>query len=157
MTEVERIADQLRRAFEGEAWHGPSVLKLLEGIEATQAAAHPIPAAHSIWELVLHIAAWKDAAKRRLEGDRAQLTDAEDWPSVTDTTEQTWKDTRQKLIDRQTKLLDAVSRLDESRLDEPIIRDPSTPFSTVYVTLQGVVQHDLYHAGQIAILKKALT
>jgi uncharacterized damage-inducible protein DinB len=157
MTEVERIADQLRRAFEGEAWHGPSVLKLLEGIAATQAAAHPIPAAHSIWELVLHIAVWKDAGKRRLEGDRAQLTDAEDWPIVTDTTEQAWKDTRQKLIDCQTKLLDAVSRLDESRLDEPIIKDPSTPFSTVYVTLQGVVQHDLYHAGQIAILKKALT
>ena len=157
MTEVERIADQLRRAFEGEAWHGPSVLKLLEGIEATQAAAHPIPAAHSIWELVLHIAAWKDAGKRRLEGDRARLTDAEDWPSVTDTTEQAWKGTRQKLIDCQTKLLDAVSRLDESRLDEPIIKDPSTPFSSVYVTLQGVVQHDLYHAGQIAILKKALT
>jgi uncharacterized damage-inducible protein DinB len=157
MTEVERIADQLRRAFEGEAWHGPSLLKILEGIEATQAAAHPIPAAHSIWELVLHIAAWKDAGKRRLEGDRAQLTDAEDWPKVTDTTEEAWQDTMEKLIECQRKLLDAISRLDESRLDEPIIKDPSIPFSTVYVTLQGVVQHDLYHAGQIAILKKALT
>ena len=155
-TEVERIRDQFRRAFDGEAWHGPSVLQLLNGLTAQQAASHPIPGAHSIWELTLHIAAWESACKRRLEGDPAQLTDAEDWQPINDTSEAAWESTKQSLIDNHRELLNAISNLDESRLNEPIIKDPNIPFSSVYVTLHGGVQHDLYHAGQIAMLKKAL-
>lgn len=156
VTEVERIRDQFRRAFDGEAWHGPSVLQLLDGITAQQAASHPIPGAHSIWELTLHIEAWERACRRRLEGDRAQLTDAEDWQPIDDTSEAAWESTKQSLIDNHRELLHAISNLDESRLNAPIIKDPNTPFSSVYVTLHGGVQHDLYHAGQIAMLKKAL-
>jgi len=156
VSEVERIRDQFRRAFEGEAWHGPSVLALLDGVTAQQAAAHPIQGAHSIWELTLHIAAWERACKRRLEGDPAQLTDEEDWEPIDDTSEAAWEQTKQQLIDNHRELMQAIARLDESRLNEPIIKDPNIPFSSVYVTLQGGVQHDLYHAGQIAIVKKAL-
>jgi len=155
-SEVDRIRDQFRRAFEGEAWHGPSVLALLDGVSALQAAAHPIPGAHSIWELTLHIAAWERACLRRLKGDPARLTDAEDWEAVTDTSEAAWEQTKQQLVDNHRELLDAISSVDESRLNEPIISNSSTPFSSVYVTLHGGVQHDLYHAGQIAMLKKAL-
>lgn len=155
-TEVERIRDQFRRAFEGEAWHGPSVLELLNGVTAQQATAHPIPGAHSIWQLTLHIAAWERACRRRLEGDPAQLTDAEDWQPINDTSEPAWESTKQYLIDNHRELMNAIAKLDESRLNEPIIKDQNTPFASVYVTLQGVVQHDLYHAGQIAMLKKAL-
>ena len=156
MTEVERIVDQFRRAFDGDAWHGPAVLPILNGISAVQASAHPIPAAHSIWELVLHITAWERACKRRLEGDRAQLSDQEDWPAVSETTEEAWLKAKEELIENHRKLLEVIGSLDQSRLDQPIIEDPSTPFSSVYVTLHGGVQHDLYHAGQIALLKKAL-
>jgi len=156
VSEVERIRDQFRRAFEGEAWHGPSVLALLDGVTAQQAAAHPIQGAHSIWELTLHIAAWERACKRRLEGDPAQLTDEEDWEPIDDTSEAAWEQTKQQLIDNHRELMQAIARLDESRLNEPIIKDPNIPFSSVYVTLHGGVQHDLYHAGQIAIVKKAL-
>ena len=155
-TEVERIRDQFRRAFEGEAWHGPSVLSLLDGVTAQQAASHPIPGAHSIWQLTLHIAAWERACRRRLEGDPAQLTDLEDWQPINDTSEAAWERTKQQLIDNHRALMDAVARVDDARLDEPIIKDSSTQFSSVYVTLHGGVQHDLYHAGQIAMLKKAL-
>jgi uncharacterized damage-inducible protein DinB len=154
-TEVERIRDQFRRSFEGDAWHGPSVLQLLDGITAEQAAAHPIPGAHSIWELTLHIAAWEHACKRRLEGDPAQLSDSEDW-QLFETSEPAWESTKQFLIDNHRELLDAIATVDESRLNEPIIKDPKIPFASVYVTLHGGVQHNLYHAGQIAILKKAL-
>ena len=66
MSEVKRINDQLRRAFDGEAWHGPSVLELLKDVSAVQAAAHPIEGAHSIWELALHIAAWENVARKRI-------------------------------------------------------------------------------------------
>jgi uncharacterized damage-inducible protein DinB len=152
MTEVDRILDQFRRAFEGNAWHGPALLELLAGVSAADAAAHPIPSVHSIWELVLHIGAWKSACRRRLEGDRAQLTDAEDWPGVTQTNDEAWQNAKDALLRTHQQLLEAVSRLDESRLDTPIIEE----MSTIYVTLQGLVQHDLYHGGQIAILKRAL-
>ena len=156
MTEVDRIRDQFRRAFEGEAWHGPAVLALLDGVTSQQAAAHPIPGAHSIWELTLHIAAWERACLRRLNGDPAQLTDAEDWEPVTDTSETAWEATKRGLIDNHRELLEAVATVDDARLNDSIYVDPNIPFSSIYVTLHGVVQHDLYHAGQIAMLKKAL-
>ena len=156
MKELERISDQYQRAFDGQAWHGPSVLSLLSGVTAAQAAAHPVPGAHSIWELTLHIGAWENACLRRLQGDPAQLTDDEDWPSVDDTSEDSWTATKQRLIDVHEQLLNAISSTDELRLDLPIIDAGDAEFSSVYVTLHGGVQHDLYHAGQIAILKKAL-
>lgn len=156
ITEVDRIRDQFRRAFDGEAWHGPSVLTLLKGVTAQQAAAHPIPGAHSIWELTQHIEAWERACLRRLNGDPAQLTDEEDWQLVNDTSEAAWESTKQQLTNTHRELLEAIANLDESRLDDPIITNSTTSYSSVYVTLHGGVQHDLYHAGQIAILKKAL-
>ena len=155
-SEVDRIRDQFRRAFEGEAWHGPSVLALLDGVTAQQAAAHPIPGAHSIWELTLHIAAWERACLRRLNGDPAQLSDAEDWEPISDTSDAAWEATKQQLIDNHRELLEAVATVDDARLNDSIYVDPNIPFSTIYVTLHGVVQHDLYHAGQIGMLKKAL-
>lgn len=151
MSEVQRIVDQLKRAFEGEAWHGPSVLEIIEGITSQQAAARPLNGTHSIWELVLHIAAWEGAVLRRLRGDRAQLPTEEDWPLPSATSDEAWTQTRQTLKQGHDDLRYAISRLEESRLDQPIIEG----MSSVYVTLHGLVQHDLYHAGQIAILKKA--
>ena len=156
MTEVERISDQFRRAFDGNAWHGPAVLALLEGVSAAQAAARPVASAHSIWQLVQHIAAWERACLRRLQGDPAQLSDEEDWRPIYDNSETAWENTKKYLVDTHRELLEAIANLDEARLNEPIILNSSTPFSTVYVTLHGGVQHDLYHAGQIAMLKKAL-
>ena len=156
MTETERISNQFQRAFDGEAWHGPSVLSLLNDVTAEQAAAHPIPGAHSIWELTLHIAAWEDACRRRLQGDPAQLSDDENFPPVNDTGAAAWENAKSKLIDVHRRLLEAIAEIDDARLDQPIINSTEIPFSSAYVTLHGGVQHSLYHAGQIAILKKAI-
>ena len=153
MAEVERIADQLKRAFAGEAWHGPALAEILAGVTAPQAAARPLNGVHSIWELVLHIAAWEQACLRRLRGDRAQLSAEEDWRMPADMSESSWQQTIAALRQAHEELCGAVSKLDESRLDQPIIEG----MSSVYVTLHGVVQHSLYHAGQIAILKKAVS
>jgi uncharacterized damage-inducible protein DinB len=152
MSEVKRIADQLRRAFAGEAWHGPSVLKLLEGVTAEQAGQHPIAGAHSIWELVQHIGAWEGAGVRRLNGDRAELPDEEDWASTGKTDEEAWEQTKAALKTGHQRLLEAILQLDDERLKEPIMEG----MPSVYFTLHGIIQHDLYHAGQIAILKKAV-
>ncbi len=150
MNEIERIVQQLKLAFEGGAWHGPGVLETLEGVTAKQAAAHPLAGVHSIWELVVHIAAWEDACRRRLGGNRAELSAAEDWPPITDTNDAAWAITKAALIEGHRKLRESIAFLTEARLDEPILQ--SMP--SVYVTIHGVIQHDLYHAGQIAILRK---
>ena len=154
MTEIDRILDQLKRAFEGGAWHGPSVKEVLVGVTAAQAHARPIANAHNIWELVQHIAVWEDVGRRRLAGDPAEvpISSTEDWPPADDASEAAWDRAKAALDRGHQALVDAISRVSESRLDEPILEGKST----VYVTLHGVIQHDLYHAGQIAILKKAL-
>ena len=155
MTEIERILDQLKRAYEGNAWHGPAVLEALAGVTAAQAHARPLTNAHSIWELVQHIAVWEDVGRRRLTGDRAQIaiSSPEDWPPPEDTSEAAWDRARAALDRGHQALVEAIAGVPETRLDEPIFDD----MSTVYVTLHGVIQHDLYHAGQIAMLKKAVS
>ncbi|MBX2992834.1 MAG: DinB family protein [Bacteroidetes bacterium] len=152
-TEVDRLEDQLRRALEGEAWHGPSVLELLTGISATQAASHPIAGAHSIWEVVLHLANDYDLVLRRLAGDGRQLTAAEDWPACPASTEENWQQTLQELKRLNNKLRQAVRDFPVGRLDDPLV--PEVPY-TAYTQFIGVTQHNLYHAGQIALLKRAL-
>lgn len=152
MTEVERIVDQLKRAVTGGAWHGPAVEEILAGITAEAATSRPFNEAHGIWELVLHITAWLQAIRRRLEGDRAELTDAEDWPPINDTSERAWKETISRMKQAYEELSSAISCLDDSKLDQSIIEG----MSSAYVNLHGVIQHTLYHAGQIAILKKAI-
>jgi uncharacterized damage-inducible protein DinB len=153
MREVERIADQLRRAHEGGAWHGPAVRELLEGMTAEQAAARPFEGAHSVWELVAHIEAWERAVLRRLRGDRAPIYNTpEDWPSADSASEETWREARGRLAETDAALRAAVLDLDDAQLDEPILPE----MSTRYVSLHGAVQHTLYHAGQIALVKRAL-
>jgi len=150
MRETERIKDQLRRAYEGSAWHGPSLKELVADITAEKASARPLASAHSIWEIVLHIAAWDEAARRRLTGDRAELSTEEDWPPVTDTSEAAWREALALLERNNQGLREALDNVDDPRLTEPIVEGKAS----VYVTLHGVIQHDLYHAGQIALLKK---
>jgi uncharacterized damage-inducible protein DinB len=154
MREIERILDQLRRAYEGGAWHGPSVKEVLDGVNAAQAHARPVANGHTIYELVRHIAVWEDVGRRRLQGDPAEvpISSPEDWPLAEDTSEAAWEQAKAALDRTHQSLVEAIKRVDEARLDEPILEGKSS----VYVTLHGVIQHDLYHAGQIAILKKGL-
>ena len=152
MSEKKRLNDQLKRAFEGTAWHGPSVSEVLAGVNAQQAAAHPVAGAHSIWELALHIQTWERVGRRRIqEFVPIEVSDEEDWPAVNDTSEAAWARTLEELRSNHHALRAAIREMDEARLEEIV---PGTTYS-VYFLLQGVIQHDLYHAGQIALLKKA--
>jgi uncharacterized damage-inducible protein DinB len=151
MSETERIADQLRRAFDGDAWHGDSVLEILRGVDAKTAAAHPIAGAHSIWELVLHIAAWDGAVLRRMHTDvPVKLTDAENFPPVADTSVAAWRKAVAQAKKVHEELVAAVSAFPDSRFSAIV---PGKDYDFTHMLL-GVGQHELYHAGQIALLKK---
>ncbi len=151
MREVERIADQLRRSLDGEAWHGPALGELLNGLTAERALARPLPGVRCVWELVLHAAAWQEEVGRYLQGQPFRtLPPEEDWPPVTDPSPAAWDAARQRLLDGGRRLADAIARLPDERLDEVV---PGKKFR-VYILLHGLVQHHIYHAGQIAVLKR---
>ncbi|HWY22298.1 MAG TPA: DinB family protein [Candidatus Acidoferrum sp.] len=145
------IAEQLRRAFEGDAWHGPAVLELLDDVDAATAAAKPVPDVHSIWELVLHIAVWDAAACCRLAGEKWQPEGTANFPIVPKPSEAAWRKAVAQAKHTHEVLVKTVAALPESRLRD---RVPGKKYD-FYFMLHGVAQHELYHAGQIAILKKA--
>lgn len=152
-TELQRLEEQLERALEGAAWHGPSVLEVLEGVSAHQAAAHPVAGAHSIWELVLHLCSDYDLVLRRLGGDGRQLTESEGWPAVPEPSAENWSESVSRLRQLNAELRRAIRSFPPERLDQPLV--PEVPFSA-HTQFIGVTQHGLYHAGQMALLKKAL-
>jgi uncharacterized damage-inducible protein DinB len=145
------IADQLRRAFDGTAWHGPALIELLEDVDAATAAAKPLNDVHSIWELVLHVEAWDRATSVRLSGQKCQPTGEDNFPPVSEATEAAWRETIAAAKRAHAALIKTVVALHESRLRD---RVPGKRYD-FYHLLHGVVQHELYHAGQIALLKKA--
>jgi uncharacterized damage-inducible protein DinB len=149
-SEAARIADQLRRAFDGSAWHGPGLLELLEDIDAATAAAKSLPKVHSIWELVLHVAVWDAAALRRLSGEKCQPTGPANFPLVSSAKESAWRKAVTRTRRTHDALVKTVAALPDSRLSD---RVPGKRYD-FYHLLHGVTQHELYHAGQIAILKK---
>jgi uncharacterized damage-inducible protein DinB len=154
MTETFRLADQIRRAFEGNAWHGDSILELLADVNAGTAAARPIKNAHSVWEILLHIAAWDDAVCRRIGGTAVNLTDEQNFPPVKDTSEAAWSQAIASTKKTHNELIKAVAAFPDSRLGEQV-PGKSQNYYNFYYMFSGIVQHELYHAGQIALLKKA--
>ena len=148
--ECERIADQLFRMIEGDAWHGPPVRALVADLTHEQAAVRQSGESHSIWELVRHMTAWAEIAKRRLAGEIVDPTSADDWPPVDAPTAEAWGSAVARLEGAHAELRRAVLALGDAHLDD---RTPGKPYS-LYVLLHGVVQHTAYHAGQIALLRR---
>jgi uncharacterized damage-inducible protein DinB len=154
MSECKRLADQIRRAFAGDAWHGDSVLEILSGVKAPTAAARPIKNAHTIWELVLHIAAWDDAVRRRAEGSVVSLSTRQNFPPVTNTSEAAWRKAVAHLTQTHEQLVKTVDAFPDARLQEQV-QGKSPAYYTFFYMFAGIVQHELYHAGQIVLLKKS--
>jgi uncharacterized damage-inducible protein DinB len=153
MSRGQRVAEALERSVSGPMWHGPALADLLDGVTAEQAAARPIAGAHTIWELVLHATAWTEIARERLAGSaKADPTPDEDWPPVADTSPDARRAAIERLKEGHRELAAEVARMDDSTL---IGRVPGKDHS-VLVMMHGIIEHDAYHGGQIAILKRAL-
>jgi uncharacterized damage-inducible protein DinB len=151
MSQIEALADQLERSFRGGAWHGPAVAETLDGLDVTAAAARPLHGTHSIWEIVHHLTTWNEVPRRRLDGERLQnLPEGRDWPPVGDAS--AWQTDLAALEQAHEALHARVLELADGQLDDPVAGSDST----VRGMLLGVLQHNAYHAGQIALLRKAL-
>lgn len=151
MAEIERLRDQFQRGWDGDAWHGTPLWTMLRDVTASAANARPIAGTHTIAETVLHLAYWRWATAERVTGKLVSPGHDEQWPAVRDTSETAWRETLALLEARQQTLMQTLAKLSDEGLNQPIAgRDYN-----VYVQLHGTLQHDLYHAGQIALLKRA--
>lgn len=150
MDERDRIREQLRRSLEGEAWHGPALLEILEGVDAGMAAVRPLPEVHTIEELVLHVTTWMRVVRERVEGRWREVGPDEDFPPPSGTPAG-WKRSRNELRSAAASLDRAVERCAPEALHARLPHGGHT----LVAMLDGVIQHNLYHAGQMAILKKA--
>ncbi len=144
----------LDEAYERRSWHGPNLRGSLRGLRAAQAARRPAPGRHSIWELALHAAYWKYAAWRRLTGEKRGSFDraGSNWFAVNRTTEAAWRQDLALLARCHEQLRRAVAALSDRDLPHP---SPSGR-ETVGRLVRGVAAHDLYHAGQIQLLRRLL-
>jgi uncharacterized damage-inducible protein DinB len=152
------LRDELRRSLHGPAWHGPALLEALCDVSPREAQARPLAGAHSIAELAFHALAWMEEVTRRLDGTAPSLPARGDWPSG---------DTSLPVVESIRLLRQAGDTLDESLAAFPPAqlaalaggpeRDAATGSAVSYADmLHGLAQHNAYHGGQIAMLKKAL-
>lgn len=152
--ETSALAELFRKANGGEPWYGSSIEQLLSPVSAEQAAAKPVGAAHSIWELVLHVAAWQGEVAKRLEGAKPGTPPEGDWPEVGPVGGAAWTAAKKRLDDSFETVARTLEGLRAGRLDELAGTKPGSP--TCRETAIGLLQHTAYHSGQIALLRKAL-
>ncbi len=150
--EIRLLLRLLDQAYDRKAWHGPNLRGSLRGVSARQANWRPATNRHSIRELALHAAYWKYAARRRLVGDKRGTfpISGSDWFDRPPTGEQGWKSDLKLLESTHRALRTAVSKLNERALR----RKPRGSTVLTVDLLLGVAAHDLYHAGQIQLLKR---
>ncbi|HEY7406176.1 MAG TPA: DinB family protein [Candidatus Angelobacter sp.] len=155
-TESNRIAYALASAIGGDAWYGDSLRKILDNVTAEQAQARPIANVHTIWELVVHVEAWVKFCQGAIEGVPipawATMAKEQDWPVVGDTSEAAWKQAVTSFLATHLKLVEMIEGFSDDRLDATV---PGRSYN-FYHLLQGMIQHAVYHGGQIALLKKTL-
>lgn len=152
MSEMQRALDLIDRAHRGEAWHGPSLLETLDGVTAALAARRPGRSAHSIWELVEHVASWNEIVARRLHGELPEVTPDVNFPPVHKPTPEAWRATRKRLDRSHAQFRAAVEAFPASRLG----RNRPGLDQTWALLIHGQCQHVLWHAGQIAQLRRLL-
>lgn len=135
---------------QGGAWHGPALAETLAGIDAAAAAKRPIPGAHNIHEIVHHLWVTYDLVRAHLLGEAPGPE--EDWPANLATGEDAWKNELARLADRQRALRETIAGL----ADEMLVRNVPGKEWSYADELIGLFNHDTYHAGQIAVLRKAV-
>src|SRR4051812_1380827 len=154
MSDVRRLSNFISRTISGPMWHGPALAEQLADVTAFNASSKPIPNAHSIWEIVLHLTAWAQIAHARLTNPTApDPTSEQDWPEVESHSTAEWREAVNRLFTSYRILAEDAAEMDLSDLQKIL---PGRDHSAQEM-LHGMIEHGAYHAGQIAILKRAIT
>ncbi len=146
--EIQFLLALLDEAFEKRSWHGPNLKGSLRGVSAAAAAWRPAPGRHSIWELAVHAAYWKYAVRRRLTGGKRGSFPrrGSNWFERSEKDEAAWKRDLALLNEQHSELRRAVAAYSVA---------PGSPQWTKAMSLiRGIAAHDLYHAGQVQLLKR---
>ncbi len=152
MNEVERIIDQYDQVMHGSPWHGDAIWKILGGIPAESAALRPLANIHTIWEIVGHMAFWEDVAAKRLAGARAGMMEEGNFPAAPEVSEANWQKTLGEFRASNQAFREALQKISPARLDEK----SAAGKRSFYDEAHGLIEHNVYHAGQIALLAKAV-
>lgn len=147
-----QITDQ---AFDHKAWHGTTLRGSLRGLTPTEAQWRPGPQRHNIWELTLHAAYWKYAVRRRLAGEAVNSFERKpsNWPQVPEPADgSAWKRDVAFLEGEHRKLRDIIGELSPAALE---FRSPRGAW-TYAEEIHGIAAHDLYHTGQIQLIKRLM-
>ncbi len=150
-----QIIDSLRKAYSGDPWYGPSTESLIAGLSASDAASHPIEGRHSIWEVVLHMIAWQNEVVRRLRGSDPAWPEEGDWQEITESSDRAWAEVKASLASSTGRLEEQLRStvIDyEALVGTARSRELATGV-TIGETVLGILQHNAYHTGQIALLK----
>lgn len=155
MSDLDRLLSMMDQGFKGPSWHGTPLWGSLRGVTAAQAATRPGPGRHTVWELALHAAYWKYVVRRRLTRDESLEfpRSPSNWPGMPSTpSEAAWKADR-ALLKREHELLrGVVARFPAKELGKKAWRSQYTNL----VTIEGIAAHDLYHCGQIQLVKRLI-
>ena len=150
MNKTEALIDQLKNTYKGRAWHGPSLMEILEDVDYKHAQRRPLFERHTIWEIVDHMTAWITVPiMTLLSGVYPEVPPEKDWPPMGESEEE-WQESKQKLGEAVNVLTTAISKMSDKKYDEIII-GKDYDYNTM---LYGVLNHNLYHMGQLSILKK---
>lgn len=151
ITETYRITDLLRRAFDGtNAWHGPSIIETISGLKLEE-TINQVADSHNVAELIEHMIAWRTFAIKKLQGEEAyDVLEDINFLKITAMTQEMWQDMMQRLYQTQDDFLRILSQTQDEKLAETV----SGRDYNFYTLLHGIIQHDLYHLGQIVLLRK---
>ena len=150
MDEVKFLRDQFKTTFSGDSWHGPNLLRTLDGVDVEQAKARPLGERHTIWELVDHMTFWLEEVLKAMKDKEIPRPDkVVDWPSMGGSAEQ-WSQSVKRLEAAVNMLVDELATWSSEDLEQ---RVGGADYSFRQM-LHGAVHHNLYHAGQIAIMRK---
>jgi uncharacterized damage-inducible protein DinB len=151
MNAIRRILEHYDRVMQGNPWHGDPIWQVLDGVSAESAARRPLAGAHNIWEIVMHMIFWENVAARRLSGHRAGNDESLNFPPLPQVSEAGWQKTLQEFRNSNRNFRAVLGQLEAGRLDEL----SAAGERTFYDEAHGLLEHHVYHAGQIALLKKA--
>ena len=142
-------------AYKSKAWHGANLRGSVRGLSAKQAAWRPKSARHNIWEIVVHCAYWKYAVRRKLTGEKrgSFLLKGSNWfKCPKDLNDKAWRETLRLLDETHQSMCKVISQLKPSDVNQK----PAGSKFTIGSTVSGIACHDIYHAGQIQLLKRLM-